>query len=244
VRIVGLLQKHKASLRPGEGFRMFQGSIAPGLFSQETLLETLRTDESAMTAAYDSMLPEVRDLAVQVSPEWVRHRTILSETTYDLRITQGFCVKGFKAAESSYQTLQLELRPEPSKDSKTPGMPTLGMVLLDRPGGGAYVTRLLPGGAAERDGLKVGDILQELDGQKLKNAAEAAQAVLRAPQAGILRTVFLRDEPYSNSYLHLACGVLEKEIKENGMAEMHLTRWLAANPNAEQARAVRSLLGL
>lgn len=245
VRIVRLLQKKKAFLRPGEGFVMLRGTVAPRLFSQETLLETLRTDETAMRVAYDSKLPEIQELAVQVSMDWARRLTALSEDKYDLYKAHRFCQDGFKSAENRYQTLQLELRPDgPPKDSKAPGVPGLGTVLMDRPGGGAYVMRVLPGGAAERGGLKVGDILQELDGQKVKNAAEAAQAVGRVAQGGALRAVFLRDEPFSNADLHLACGILEREVSEKGLSEMHLTRWLAANPNHEQARSVRSMLGL
>jgi len=42
--------------------------------------------------------------------------------------------------------------------------------------------------------------------------------------------------------LLLACGILEKAMREPAMAEMNLGRWLAANPKAEQADGVRALL--
>jgi hypothetical protein len=52
----------------------------------------------------------------------------------------------------------------------------------------------------------------------------------------------LRDEPMSQPDLLLACGVLEKELNDKNRAEKNLGRWLAAYPNAPQARSVRDLL--
>ena len=46
-----------------------------------------------------------------------------------------------------------------------------GVELADAEGG-ALVKAVLPGGPAERAGLKAGDLIQELDGKKVKNAGE------------------------------------------------------------------------
>lgn len=233
----------RSAITSGETRIMFSGE-ALSFFDTEEISRTLDQDDAALEVATKSSDPAIRELALKNHLGRVRELTYASRKKSDLiYFVHDHCKEAFKLAEARYKPMQLDVVP----DIQAPGQGTqnkspLGALLLKRVEGGAYIQRILPGSAAARAGLRAGDIILALDTQKMKDADEIFSAVSRLTPGMPVRVTFLRDDPMLIPELPLTCGVLEKGIDEKGLAEMHLTRWLAANPDAEQARAVRSLL--
>ncbi len=70
-----------------------------------------------------------------------------------------------------------------------------------RVGRGALVSEILPGSAAERSGLRPGDVLTELDGKPIRNAQDFLNAEGQAPVGESLDAAYLRDGDAGNARL-------------------------------------------
>lgn len=57
--------------------------------------------------------------------------------------------------------------------------PALGLMCQDSPGGGALIVSLTPGAAAEKAGLRPGDVILEMDGLKVTNQMDYTRVLLR-----------------------------------------------------------------
>lgn len=62
------------------------------------------------------------------------------------------------------------------------------------PEGGALVTNVLPDSPAASAGMKAGDVITAIDGQRVRDAADVSRAVSRAPAGGELKVDYLRDK--------------------------------------------------
>jgi len=272
-RIVRLLQQKGATLRPGkklatsayfdlqrddhikemdetalivggEGQIMFLGE-GPTFFEPVDLIQTLEQDDSALEAATGSKDPAIRALALGTHLSRVRELTARARDQYDMMYkVHEHCEKAFMLSEASYRPAQVDVAPEMQQPSPGgQGKTQLGLKLLKRAAGGAYVQGVVPGGPAERAGLKAGDIIVALDTQKIKDADEIAATAARLTPGMPVRVTFLRDEPMGLPDLQLTCGLVETEYKDLwGYAEMNLSRWLAAHPDDAASGEVRTRL--
>jgi ankyrin repeat protein len=233
----------ESAVRNGEGRIMFQGESL-SFFDAGEIIRALETDDAALYEATRSKDPAVQDLALKYHLARVRELTYAARKKSDLMyFVNDHCKEAFKLAEARYRPMQLDVVPDVQTSSQgSQGNPFWGAALLKRDDGGAYVQRLVPGSPAERAGLKVGDIILALDTQKMKDAEEIVSTVSRLTPGTPVRVTFLRDDPMRMPELPLTCGVLETSIDEKGLAEMNLSRWLAANPDAPNAKEIRELL--
>lgn len=261
-RIVGLLLQKGATLRPGkklatsayfdipkddyirqmdetvsiiagEGQYMFHGE-GPTFFEPMDLIKALEQDDAALEEATDSKDPAIRELALGTHLRRVRELTAKARNQYEMGYeVHKHCEKAFQLSEAYYRPAQVDLvieMPPPTPGGQ--GKPQLGMKLLKRAAGGAYIQGVLPGGPAERAGLKAGDIVVALDTQKMKDANEVVATAARLTPGMPVRVTFLRDEPMRMPDLQLTCGLVEMEYKDHwGLAEMNLSRWLGAHPD-------------
>ncbi len=160
-----------------------------------------------MEMAFKTHLSRVRELAAAAG-----NRSGL----YD---AHDHCKKAFELAEPGYRAMQLDIVPDTQTSSSgSAGKPFLGAFLLKRDEGGAYIQRLTAGGAAEKAGLMIGDIILALDTQKMKDADEIASTVSRLTPGMPVRVTFLRDDPMLAPDLPLTCGLLEKGMGEKELA--------------------------
>lgn len=230
------------SINAGEGWVMFAGE-GPSFFEPVDMVRTLEQDDAALNSATDSKDPAIRELALGAHLNRVRELTAMARDQYDMMFkVHDHCEKAFKISETSYSPAQVDVVPE-LPPSSTPGevKPLVGLKLLKRVTGGAYVQGVAPGSPADRAGLKVGDIIVALDTQKMKDADEVAAATARLTPGMPVRVTFLRDEPMRVPDLQLACGLVETEYKPLwGYAEMNLSRWLAARPDNTVSDQVRT----
>jgi ankyrin repeat protein len=233
-----------ASINAGEGRYMFRGE-GPTFFEPMDLIKALEQDDTALEAATDSKDPAIRELALGTHLGRVRELTAKARNQYDMGYeVHKHCEKAFKLSEAHYRPAQVDLVTEtPPTTPGGQGKPQMGMKLLKRAAGGAYLQGVLPGGPAERAGLKAGDIVVALDTRKMKDADEVLATTARLSPGMPVRVTFLRDEPMRLPDLQLTCGLVEKEYKEHwGLAEMNLSRWLAAHPDDTASGEVRARL--
>lgn len=229
-------------LRQGEGRFMFRGTN-PLFFTTADMIMTLEQDDAALDEAGTSKEPAIQELALRSHLGRVRELTAAARDSSGLYDAHRHCKEAFRIAEQRYHAMQLDVVPDiQTSSSGSQEKPILGARLLKRDEGGAYIQRLATGGPAERAGLRVGDIILALDTQKMKDADEVSSAVSRLTPGMPVRVTFLRDDPMFMSELPLTCGLLEKGMDEKGRAEMNLTRWLSANPDAPQAGEIRALI--
>ncbi|WP_306536765.1 ankyrin repeat domain-containing protein [Geobacter sp.] len=234
-----------ASIVAGEGQLMFLGE-GPTFFEAVDMIRTLEQDDAALDAATGSKDPAIRELALVTHLARVRELTARARNQYDMGFeVHKHCEKAFQLSEADYRPAQVDVVPEMQQPPPGgQGKPQLGMKLLKRAAGGAYVQGVVPGGAAERAGLKTGDIILALDTQKMKDAAEVAATAARLAPGMPVRVTFLCDEPMRLPDLQLTCGLVETEYRDHwGYAEMNLTRWLAAHPDDAASAEVRARLG-
>ena len=81
--------------------------------------------------------------------------------------------------------------------------PNIARILKLKSNNGAVVTRVLPGSAAERAGLAVGDVVTTLNGQTLQNADELNNAVGLLPANSTVTLNTLRDGAPRKVTVHL-----------------------------------------
>jgi ankyrin repeat protein len=228
-----------ASIVAGEGRLMFLGE-GPSFFEPMDMIRVLEQDDAALEAATESKDPAIRELALSTHLSRVRELTARARSQYDMGFeVHKHCEKAFNLSEANYRPAQVDVVPEMQQQGKNP----LGMKLVKRSAGGAYVQGVAPGGPAERAGLKSGDIILALDTQKIKDADEIATTAARLAPGMPVRVTFLRDEPMRLPDLQLTCGLAETEYKDHwGLAEMNLTRWLAVHPEDAASGEVRARL--
>ena len=242
-RIVRLLLNKGAALKPREAYLMFRGE-GPSYFDQAAMTRMLEQGDLALTVASKSSDPGIQELALRSHLGRIRRLTLAAKSEYELKDAYEHCRQAFTLAEARYPTRQLDLTPDiqPSVQG-VPGKPFLGIQLLKRDEAGAYVHKLEAGAAAARAGLRVGDIILAMDTRKIAVAADVATMVAELAPGVPVRVTFRRDDPPQFSDLLLSCGVMEKELKEQALAGMNLSRWLSANPDSASAAPVRALLG-
>ncbi|WP_281876174.1 PDZ domain-containing protein [Geobacter hydrogenophilus] len=228
------------SINAGDGRLMFVGE-GPTFFEPVDMIRTLEQDDAALEGATESKDPAIRELALVTHLSRVRELTARARDQYDMKYrVHEHCEKAFKLSEAGYRPAQVDVVPEPPGGQ---GKPQMGLKLLKRAEGGAYVQGVLPGGPAERAGLKAGDIILALDTQKMKDADEVIAVAAKLTPGMPVRVTFLRDEPMGLPDLQLTCGLVETEYKELwGYAEMNLSRWLAAHPDDAASDEVRTKL--
>lgn len=229
----------------GEGQLMFLGE-GPTFFEPMDMIKTLEQDDSALEAATGSKDPAIRELALSTHLARVRELTARARDQYDMMFkVHEHCEKAFMLSEAGYRPTQVDVVPEMQQPPPGgQGKPQMGLKLLKRAAGGAYVQGVVPGSPAERAGLKAGDIILALDTQKMKDADEVLATAARLPLGMPVRVTFLRDELMGMPDLQLTCGLVETEYKDLwGYAEMNLSRWLAAHPDAVASAEVRARLG-
>ncbi len=231
----------RSSINSGEGRMMFRGE-GPAFFDPMDMAKTLEQDDAALEEASLSSDLAIRRLALGTHLNRVRELTGLAKNESDLRFTvHTHCEEAFKLAEADYRPLQADLVADIPPGGQ--GRPQLGIKLLKRPSGGAYVQGVLPGSPAASAGLKAGDIILALDTQKMKDDAEIVAAAARLTPGMPVRATLLRDDPMQLPDLQLSCGLVEREVRDlRGFAEMNLSRWLAAHPEAAAAGEVRKRL--
>jgi hypothetical protein len=229
------------SITAGEGRAMFRGDN-PSFFDRLELIKVLDQDDGALDEATDSKDPEIREMALTTHINRVREVAAKAKHESDLQYTaHKHCEKAFKLSEASYRLGQVDIVPE--SPASPQGKPELGIMLLKREVGGAYVQSVVPGGPGERAGLKEGDIILAFDTQKMKNLEEVVAATARLTPGMPVRITFMRDDPMRIPNLQLTCGLLESEVRDlQGYAEMNLSRWLTANANDAAADGVRDRL--
>ncbi len=233
-----------ASIVAGEGQLMFLGE-GPTFFEAVDMIRTLEQDDAALDAATGSKDPAIRELALVTHLARVRELTARARNQYDMGFeVHKHCEKAFQLSEADYRPAQVDVVPDMQQPPPGgQGKPQLGMKLLKRAAGGAYVQGVVPGGPAERAGLKAGDIILALDTQKMKDADEIAATTARLTPGMPVRVTFLRDEPMRLPDLQLTCGLVETEYRDHwGYAEMNLSRWLAAHPDDAASAEVRARL--
>ena len=232
------------AIAAGEGRVMFQGE-GPTFFEPVDMIRTLEQDDAALDAATDSKDSAIRELALVTHLGRVRELTARARDQYDMKYrVHEHCEKAFKLSEANYRPAQVDVVPEMQQPPPGgQGKPQMGLKLLKRVMGGAYVQGVVPASPAERAGLKGGDIILALDTQKMKDADEVLAAAARLTPGMPVRVTFLRDEPKGMPELQLTCGLVETEYKDLwGYAEMNLSRWLAAHPDDAAADEVRGRL--
>lgn len=226
--------ERQISLSQGEGRLMFRGD-APSFFDEATLTRTLSQDDAALDEADNSVDPFIRELALRSHLDRVRELASSASDKYELNDANDHCKKAFKLAESAYSALQADMTP-----GIRDGKPFIGLKLLARAEGGAYVQNVVAGEVAAQQGIRQGDIILAVNTRKIAKADEVALAL---PAAGTsVRLTLLRDESMKTPELLLSCGLLEQELNERDLAEMNLSRWLSANPGASDTASVRALL--
>uniref|UniRef100_C6E1E6 PDZ/DHR/GLGF domain protein n=1 Tax=Geobacter sp. (strain M21) TaxID=443144 RepID=C6E1E6_GEOSM len=233
-----------ASIVAGEGSLMFLGE-GPTFFEQVDMIGMLEQQDAALETATKSKDPAIRELALSTHLGRVRELTAKARDQYDMGFqVHKHCEQAFQLSEAQYRPAQVDVVPELQQPPPGgQGKSQLGVKLLKRAAGGAYVQGVMPGGPAERAGLKTGDIILALDTQKMKDADEVAATAARLAPGMPVRVTFLRDEPLRMPDLQLSCGLVETEYKDHwGYAEMNLTRWLAAHPDAAASAEVRARL--
>lgn len=235
----GRYLEEQHSIMSGEGRVMFKGENA-SFFERVDMVRTLEQDDAALEEATKSQDPRVRELALDAHVSRVRERTAKALKEADLKYTaHDHCIEAFKLAEVNYRLMQVDIVPDPPESVQ--GKPQLGIKLLKRDSGGAYVQGVLPGSPAERAGLKAGDIILALDIQKMKDVDEILATMARQMPGMPVRLTFLRDDSMRFPDLQLTCGLLENEVKElHGYAKMNLSRWLERNPDAALSGEVRT----
>lgn len=222
-----------ASIVAGEGQLMFLGE-GPTFFEPLDMIRVLEQDDAALEAATRSKDPAIQALALNTHLARVRELTAKARNQYEMGYeVHKHCEKAFQLSEAHYRPAQVDLVTEmPPPTPGGQGKPQLGMKLLKRAAGGAYIQGVVPGGPADRAGLKTGDIILALDTQKMKDADEVVATAARLTPGMPVRVTFLRDEPMRMPDLQLTCGLVEMEYKDHwGLAEMNLSRWLAAHPD-------------
>ncbi|MBW1990010.1 MAG: PDZ domain-containing protein [Deltaproteobacteria bacterium] len=239
----GRQREEMLAIARGEGRYMFRGE-GPSFFDTMDMIRMLEQDDAALEEATRSPDPAIRAMALSAHLSRVREIVALARSTSDLYEAHDHCKKALALYEASYRPLQLDVVPR-----KQPGgqdgrqRPTLGIVISGRESAGVYVQRVVPGGAAERAGLKAGDIILAMDAKKITETKDVLDALAALPEGMPVRLTFLRDEPMQMPDLILTCGLVEKEIQSlHGHAEMNLSRWLAANPKHDLAKDVRKML--
>ncbi|EHP88990.1 PDZ/DHR/GLGF domain protein [Geobacter metallireducens RCH3] len=233
-----------ASIGAGEGRLMFLGE-GPSFFGTVDMIRTLEQDDAALEAATDSKDPAIRELALGTHLGRVRELVARARNQYDMGYeVHKHCVQAFKLSEAGYRPAQVDIVPEMSPpQAGGQGKPQMGLKLLKRAEGGAYVQAVAPGSPAERAGVKAGDIILAFDTQRMKDVDEVLTAVARLTPGMPVRVTFLRDEPMRLPDLQLTCGLVEYEYKDHwGYAEMNLSRWLAAHPDEAVSDEVRTRL--
>ncbi len=259
-RIVKLLLHRGAALKSGkkvsttargtiDGFHwsesalMFRGE-GPSFFEPLDLINTLEQDDAALKEAGRSADPAIRELALAAHLNRIRELTDWSGSESDLSYAHDHCAEAFMLVEAGYPSLQVNLVPgSPAPAAGVGSMEHLGIKMLKRATGGAYIQGVVPGGAAECAGLKAGDIILALDTRKMKDADEIAATAVRLAPGVPVRVTFLRDEPMGMPDLPLTCGLVETEYKDLwGYAEMNLSRWLAGHPDDAASAEVRARL--
>lgn len=229
-------------LRQGEGRSMFRGTN-PSFFTKAEMIMTLEQDDAALDEASGSKGPEIQHLALRSHIGRVRELTAAARDSSGLHDAHHHCKEAFRLAEQHYHAMQLDIVPDmQASSSGSQGKPFLGARLLKRDEGGAFIQGLMPGGPAEQAGLKAGDIILALDTRKVKDAEDIVSTVSRMTPGMPVRVTFLRDDPMFVPDLPLTCGLLEKEMEENDLAGMNLTRWLIANPDDPQAAEIRTMV--
>ncbi|MDA8172793.1 MAG: PDZ domain-containing protein [Nitrospiraceae bacterium] len=231
-----------SDIRSGEGGMMFKGGNEQ-FFSKADLLQALDQDDTALEEASKSSDPAIQKLALSAHLARILEMVSLASNSDELSYAGDECKATFKLAEARYKPMQVDVVPEaqmPAQGGRSKAF--IGVELVKREAGGAYVQGVIPGKSGNRAGLKAGDIILALDTQKMKDAAEIISAVSSSTPGIPVRVTFLRDQPMLMPDLPLACGLVEKELGKNGLAEMNLSRWLAANPDANNAADVRAVL--
>ncbi|MBT1075622.1 ankyrin repeat domain-containing protein [Geobacter grbiciae] len=232
------------SINEGEGRIMFLGE-GPSFFGTVDMIRTLEQDDAALEAATDSKDPAIRELALGTHLARVRELAARARNQYDMGYeVHKHCVQAFKLSEAGYRPAQVDIVPEMSPpQAGGQGKPQMGLKLLKRAEGGAYVQGVVPGSPAERSGVQAGDIILALDTQKMKDVDEVLTTVARLTPGMPVRVTFLRDEPMRLPDLQLTCGLVEYEYQDHwGYAEMNLSRWLAAHPAEAVSDEVRERL--
>lgn len=242
-RIVERLLAAGGTLERGERSIMFDRDFAT-FFDSTTLGVGVLTNDEALQRATGSSDPEIQGLALRAHVARVRELTEAATADFQLDAAHGHCTAAFKLAEAGYPTLELQLPPagQPSpRDAQ--GRSALGLTLVRRPERGVYVQGTSPGGAAERAGLRPGDVLLTVDGADVNAPLDAMAALSSGREGRPVRVRFLHDPPGRFPELPLVCGLLEQRIGQRELARMNLGRWLATNPGAPQAAEVRKMLG-
>lgn len=239
-RIVDLLLARGATLAPRERAMMFVGDN-PEVFDEGALGAAVLSDDDLLARASRAASPEVQALALRAQVARVRQRTEAATTEEELQQAHGHCEQARELVEG--RAASVELAVVPAVASPGPGArPQLGVVLSRRGRGGAYVVDTSPGSAASGAGLRPGDVILAVDGARVGAPIDVAAAVGAAAPGSAVRLTLLREGPGTPPELPLTCGLLERRLKLVELARMNLGRWLAENPGAEQAAAVRTLL--
>jgi hypothetical protein len=228
-------------LEPGERWIMFEDDNA-ALFDPAALALAVLADDDALKRASKSSSPEVQALALRAHLSRARQETGAATSEEALRAAHGHCLEAMRLAEARFQTLEVEVVPVRQPSAGTDGPPAIGLVVFSRPEGGAYVLGAVPGGAAAAAGLAPGDVLLSVGGAEVKTPLDVVLAVSHGAPGEPVKLRFLREAPAHLPELPLTCGALEQRLGLRELAQMNLRRWLAGNPNAEPAPAVRALL--
>jgi hypothetical protein len=226
-------------LAEGERWIMLEGDNA-ALFDPTALAIAVLTEDAALERASRSTDPELQELALRAHLSRARKETEAASSDAALRSAHEHCLVAARLAEARYPTFELEVTPAPTPG--TAGQRMIGAMLLSRSEGGAYVWGTVPGSPAAAAGLVAGDILVQAGGVDVKTLAAVVGAVSRGAPGEPVKLRFLRDAPSRVPELPLVCGLLEQRLGMGERAKMNLGRWLAANPDADQAPAVRALL--
>lgn len=80
-----------------------------------------------------------------------------------------------------------------SQKHKIPGIPATG----------AYIGRVRSGSAAERAGLRIGDVITALDGQTVTRAADVHRLVLQLPRGRDVSLTYVRNDQERNAMVRL-----------------------------------------
>jgi ankyrin repeat protein len=233
----------ESSIRAGEGRVVFLGENS-SFFDPAELSKVLDQDDAALDAASESKDPTIRELALNTHISRVRELMVKARDVYDVGYrVHDHCDNAFKLSEAGYRPSQVDVVPEMISLSDGQGKPRIGIRLLKRAEGGAYVQSIDAGSPAERAGLKTGDVILALDTQKMKNMEDITSAISKLTPNMPVRVTFLRDDPMRLPDLQLTCGLVETEYRDLwANAEMNLSRWLVAYPNEPVSTEVRMRL--
>jgi hypothetical protein len=224
-------------LEPGERWIMFDGDNA-ALFDPTALAVAVLTEDGALERATKSADPEIQALALRAHLSRARDETEAATSDLALRGADEHCAAAVRLAEARWPTLELEVVPARTGAQASP---VIGVELGSRAEGGVYVLRTLPGAVAAEAGLQAGDVLLAVGGAAVRAPLDVLPALARAAPGQPVKLRFLRDDGKVPE-LPLVCGLLAQRLGERERAGMNLSRWLAANPGAAQAAAVRAAL--